>query len=210
MSTELDRVELGRFARLGGFFDRSDQGTASNHKSYLLWLPILLVAMLAGGVLWFNYDRGGTGGEPAESATATIEAPAPPPAIAASPAPIVSSTATSSDDKPVTTADAPAQAAEPPAVNGLSIPTQYWRRGGLGSKALVTLTLRNNNDYSVKDIELLCSFARRDGSHLTDRTRTIPDTVNTKSRKTFDSMLIGFVNINASRAKCTPVAANRT
>jgi hypothetical protein len=33
--------------------------------------------------------------------------------------------------------------------------------------------------------------------------------VNMKSRRTFAHMLVGFVNVNASRAKCAPVAANR-
>src|SRR5262249_827692 len=43
-----------------------------------------------------------------------------------------------------------AQAApvEPPAVNGLKISSQSWRRGGLGSKALITFTLRNDNPYA--------------------------------------------------------------
>jgi len=41
---------------------------------------------------------------------------------------------------------------ETAAVDGLKISSQYWRRGGLGSKALVTFTLRNSNDYAVKDI----------------------------------------------------------
>lgn len=39
-------------------------------------------------------------------------------------------------------------------VDGLKISSQYWRRGGLGSKALVTFTVRNGNDYAVKDIEI--------------------------------------------------------
>jgi hypothetical protein len=93
-------------------------------------------------------------------------------------------------------------------VDGLKISSQSWRRGGLGSKALVTFTLRNGNDYAVKDIEISCAFARRDGSHLTDRTRVIHDTVNMKSRKTFARMHVGFVNINADRAKCSLVAAS--
>jgi hypothetical protein len=97
-----------------------------------------------------------------------------------------------------------------PAIDGLRISSQSWRRGGLGSKALVTLTLRNTNDYAVKDIEIACAFARRDGSHLTDRRRVLPDIVNMRSRKTYSGMLIGFVNVNANKAKCTPVAANRT
>jgi hypothetical protein len=96
-----------------------------------------------------------------------------------------------------------------PAVDGLKISSQSWRRGGLGSKALVTFTLRNRNDYAVKDIEIACTFARRDGSHLTDRKRVIADTVNMKSRKRYAGMLVGFVNVNANKAKCSAIAASR-
>jgi hypothetical protein len=123
----------------------------------------------------------------------------------------------------VTPADtaAPAEAASPEAaspevaptelapVDGLKISSQSWRRGGLGSKALVTFTLRNANEYAVKDVEIFCSFTRRDGSHLTDRTRVIPDVVNMKSRKTFARLHVGFVNVNADRAKCSLVTASR-
>ena len=94
-------------------------------------------------------------------------------------------------------------------IDGLKISSQSWRRGGLGSKALMTFTLRNANDYAVKDVEIACSFKRRDGSHLTDRRRIIHDTVNMKSRKRYAGMLIGFVNVNANKAKCTLVTASR-
>jgi hypothetical protein len=100
--------------------------------------------------------------------------------------------------------------ADRPAIDGLKISSQTWRRGGLGSKALVTFTLRNANDYAVKDIEIACAFTRRDGSHLTDRRRVIADTVSMKSRKTYSGVLIGFVNVNANKAKCSPVTASRT
>jgi len=99
---------------------------------------------------------------------------------------------------------------EAAALNGLKISSQSWRRAGLGSNALVTFTLRNDNDYAVKDIKIACSFSRQDGGHLTDRKRLIPDAVvNMKSRKTFARMHIGFVNIHANKAKCALVAANR-
>ena len=101
-------------------------------------------------------------------------------------------------------------AAESVPVDGLKISSQSWRRGGLGSKALVTLTLRNGNDYAVKDIEITCAFARRDGSHLTDRTRVIHDTVNMKSRRIFARMLIGFVNVNANAAKCSLASCSQS
>jgi hypothetical protein len=106
---------------------------------------------------------------------------------------------------------APPETVEPARspLDGLKIISQSWRRGGLGSKALVTFTLRNANDYAVKDIEIACKFARRDGSHLTDRRRIIPDTVNMKSRKRYAGMLVGFVNVNANMAKCSVVTASR-
>ena len=106
---------------------------------------------------------------------------------------------------------APPETVEPAGspLDGLKIISQSWRRGGLGSKALVTFTLRNANDYAVKDIEIACTFARPDGSHLTDRRRVIPDTVNMKSRKRYAGMLVGFVNVNANKAKCSVVTASR-
>jgi hypothetical protein len=42
---------------------------------------------------------------------------------------------------------------------------------------------------------------------LTDRKRLLRDTVDMKSRKTFARMHIGFVNINADKAKCSLVTA---
>lgn len=104
---------------------------------------------------------------------------------------------------------APPETASRSPLDGLRITSQSWRRGGLGSKALVTFTLRNANDFAVKDIEIACTFARHDGSHVTDRRRVIPDTVNMKSRKRYAGMLVGFVNVNASQARCSVVTASR-
>jgi hypothetical protein len=110
-------------------------------------------------------------------------------------------TGTATAPEPVTVDRAP--------IDGVKIASQSWRRGGLGSKALVTLTLRNANDYPVKDIELACAFVRADGSHVTDRKRVITDTIGQKSRKTYPGMLIGFINISANKAKCSLVTASR-
>jgi hypothetical protein len=110
------------------------------------------------------------------------------------------------------TAAKPDPAAVPDAVtlNGLTISSQSWRRGGLGSNALFNFTVRNTNDYAVGDIEVACTFTRRDGSPLTERKRVIPDgVVDMKSRKTFARVHIAFVNINANKAKCALVAASR-
>jgi len=97
---------------------------------------------------------------------------------------------------------------QPAPVDRLKISSQSWRRGGLGSNAFVTMTLRNDNGYAVKDIGVACAFLRPNGSHLTDRSRTINDVVNMKSRKTFTRLHVGFVNVNAAKANCSLVAAS--
>src|SRR4051794_12671417 len=130
---------------------------------------------------------------PTETAPVTPAQP-PAPTLAAAPADVITVT-------PVETPPSP--------LDGLKISSQSWRRGGLGSKALVTFTLRNGNEYAVKDIEIACAFTRRDGRHLTDRKRLISDIVEMKSRKIFAKMHVGFVNVNADKAKCALVTASR-
>jgi hypothetical protein len=162
---------------------------------------LLPVAMIAALCVWaFGPPRSAGGqslGDAAPAATAQQATP-----VNAAPAP----TGAETNSTPAAQATASPEAVP---VNGLKISSQSWRRGGLGSKALVTFTLRNDNDYAVKDIEIACVFSRRDGSHLTDRKRILPDMVNMKSRRTFERLHIGFVNIYANKAKCTPIAASR-
>jgi len=171
------------------FFDRGRPCRGRLATQTVLLLSTAVIVALFG---WTLGPSGGAWGQSAPAAKA--EEAAPPP--------------TTTEPNPTGPADA-AVPAEPPPVSGLKISSQSWRRGGLGSKALITFTLRNDNDYAVKDIEIACVFSRRDGSHLTDRKRVLPDMVNMKSRKTFARLHVGFVNIYANKAKCIPIAASR-
>jgi hypothetical protein len=100
--------------------------------------------------------------------------------------------------------------AQPTPLDRLKLSARSWHRGGLGSNAQLSFTLRNGNDYAVKDIAIACAFIRRDGRHLTDRTRLVPGIVEMRRRKSFERLHIGFVNVNASKAKCALVSASRS
>jgi hypothetical protein len=179
----------------GAFSGRPENATFGYFRLAYVFVPAALIVSLAAWVLF-----AGEAVKPAESRPvqlAAIVEPAVSPRVA--PMPEAFNPPTASGEAIVPEERAP--------VDALRISSQYWRRGGLGSNALVTFTLRNGNDYAVKDIEITCAFSRRDGSHLTDRTRMIHDTVNMKGRRTFAHLHVGFVNINASKAKCSPVAA---
>ena len=180
------------------WFDRARRlGRSHLVTQAAVLLPVIAIAGLTGWTMLSSPTsaRSQAGGQATATTSTTHDAAAPQQSAALETAPAVSPGAAPTD---------------PSAVNGLKISSQSWRRGGLGSNALVTFTLRNDNNYAVKDIEIACAFSRQDGSHLTDRKRIIPDAVvNMKSRKTFAQMHIGFVNVYANKAKCAPIAANR-
>jgi hypothetical protein len=197
MSAGLLRIESAGPAEGGGFSGRPKSRLFNNK---LIWLPVILVVA---AVAWKMFSEDAAG--PAKGQTVGAANFATPASIQPSPLSDTDLASSASESGSAPAAGPP----EVPPVNGLRISSQSWRRGGLGSKALVTFTLRNDNDYAVGDIGLLCSFTRADGSPVTERRPTIRDTVKMKSRKTFARMHVGFINITASRAKCTLLSASR-
>lgn len=189
MNARLDRIGLGRLAGTGERVARAVTNASVSFGRSLLWL---LAAIIAGCGIWMLLPLSkGNSAEPARNDLAAVEVPP------------------SGDVSPLAS---PASKEKGPAaveLGRLRISSQTWRRGGLGSKALVTFTLRNDNDYAVKDVEIVCAFMRRDGSHLTERSRLLADLVGMKSRRTFAHVPVGFVNVNADQAKCSLAAARR-
>lgn len=183
----------------GKYSAYSDGMGASRFRAAVGWLPTVVVIAAGACLLPYFVAKQDTTRPVAlasvEPATATVGF-----AKEASSAPKAASF-----DSSVLEAIVPEQ---PAPVDGLKISSQSWRRGGLGSNAFVTMTLRNNNEYTVKDVGISCAFLRPDGSHLTDRTRLLPGAINMKSRKTFVRLHVGFVNVNAAKAKCSLLAAS--
>ena len=197
MSAGLFPIQSAGAADSGGF---SGRPRARHLKNKLIWLAVIVVVAAAAWKMFSGHAarpaEGQTVGRTNVATTASIR-----------PSPL-------SDTDPALSASrfgtAPAAVpTEAAPVEGLKISSQSWRRGGLGSKALVTFTLRNDNDYAVAELGLLCSFSRADGSPVTERRQTIHDTVNMKSRKTFARVHVGFVHVNANRAKCSLLSASR-
>jgi hypothetical protein len=185
----------------GGFSDRPAKAAIRPFAARLFWPPVLVIAGIGVWMLLSRADNH-VRSQPvamADAATAPIQ-----PVRLSDPNPALDASQFNSAVAPAESA--PAEAAP---LDGLKISSQSWRRGGLGSKALITLTLRNDNSYAVGDIGMLCSFSRDDGSPVTERRHTIHDTVGTKSRKTFARVHVGFINVTAAKAKCSLLSASR-
>lgn len=205
MSIGLDHFDMSHLVRIGSGFPVWPRRPSMRWGRPLSFvLPVILIAGAVG--VWLILpatESDGADGDPAPQVT--------PASVQPSPAPDDADSGIQSDPAgPMTpTGQQPAAMSEPPPMAGLRISGQSWRRGGLGSNAQASFTLRNDNSYAVKDIEIACAFARRDGSHLTDRKRIIPVTVDPKARKRFARLHVGFVNIHANRINCSVVAASR-
>jgi hypothetical protein len=102
-----------------------------------------------------------------------------------------------------------AETSEAVDLHRVSLSRQSFRRGGMGSRAMMTFTVRNANAYDIKDLELLCAFRSRDGRYATERRKLVAETIAMKSRKAFPMTLVGHVNLRAERAKCALVTASR-
>jgi hypothetical protein len=173
-------------------------GMSANHlRTAVGWLPIAVILTAAAWLL-LSHAREQAATGPTQLALAAVQT---------KPNPIRATVGLAKESSFDSMTSEAIVSEQPAPVDGLKISSQSWRRGGLGSNALVTMTLRNDNSYAVKDIDIACVFSRQDGSHLTDRSRLIPDAINMKSRKTFVRLHVGFVNVNAAKVKCSPVAA---
>ena len=196
----LDSTGISEHANLGweNHSDRADSMSANDLRTAVGWLPIALIVAVAGWIgLSYAWEQATT--KPIRLASAVVQAK-----------PVATDATVGLAKEPLfNSLTSEAIVPEQPApVDRLTISSQSWRRGGLGSKAFVTLTLRNDNGYAVKNVDIACAFSRPDGSHLTNRSRTIGDVINMKSRKTFVRLHVGFVNVNAAKAKCLPVSAS--
>jgi hypothetical protein len=185
----------------GNQADSADGMIASHLRAAVGWLPIVVILTAAGWLL-LSHAWEQAGSQPVHLAAAQAKSVTGSSAVGVT---TVGLAEVPSFDPRTSEAIVPEQ---PAPVDRLTISSQSWRRGGLGSNAFVTMTLRNDNGYAVKDIDIACAFSRPDGSHLTDRSRMIHEVINMKSRKTFVRLHVGFVNVNAAKAKCTLLAAS--
>lgn len=204
MNAGLFHIQSTWLADSSGGFSDSRPKTAKPFAAKLVWLPVLVIAGIG---VWMVFSRADNNVRSQPVATANFATAPPIQSVRLSePNPALDASQFNSAVAPAEFESAPAEAAP---VDGLKISSQSWRRGGLGSKALITFTLRNDNNYAVGDIGMLCSFSRNNGSPVTERRHTIRDTVKMKSRKTFPGVHVGFINITAAKAKCSLLSASR-
>ena len=83
------------------------------------------------------------------------------------------------------------------AVNKMS-----WTKGGFGAVALVSLTLKNNNEVAVQDIGVTCHFTGESGTEINSSDKTLYVSIAPGKARTEKTVNFGFIDPQAASAWC--------
>jgi hypothetical protein len=84
-----------------------------------------------------------------------------------------------------------------------------WKLGGFDNVILATFTVKNGNDFDVKDLRVRCEAFGKSGTRIDRNTRTVFDVVKAKGTKKLPEMNLGFVNSQAAKLACDIVGFER-
>lgn len=77
-----------------------------------------------------------------------------------------------------------------------------WKDGGFGNVLIANFTIRNNNDFEIKDVTITCEHHAKSGTSLGFSTKTIYDVFSPKKEKTIKLFNMGFMNSQTEKTSC--------
>lgn len=107
----------------------------------------------------------------------------------------------------------PEAAQQPRAAEAKVLPVEVtdfsWVTGGFGSIMLLNLSIRNNQDYPVKDIVIRCTHYAPSGTQIDENTRTLYERISAHGTISEYKFNMGFVHSQADRSRCRVVGHSR-
>lgn len=96
---------------------------------------------------------------------------------------------------------------QPSPESNISIKNLNWTRGGFGSVMLVTFTLKNENHYNVRDVQIKCDLSGKSGTVIGSVEQTIFERL--VDTKTFSDVNMGFIPGQTNSVNCSVLSAKR-
>lgn len=88
------------------------------------------------------------------------------------------------------------------AYRGVVLKKSSATKEGFGTVFVGTFTIKNENAYAVKDIEITCEHYGRRGMKLSTTSKTIHDALKAGQTRTFRDVNVGFISDQAERYSC--------
>ncbi|MGD0217506.1 MAG: hypothetical protein ABSC45_08370 [Desulfobaccales bacterium] len=86
------------------------------------------------------------------------------------------------------------------ALGKVKITAFRWRTGGFGTVMLADFTIKNNNDFDIKDIAIKCTDYAKSGTIIDYNDRIIYDVIKAGQTRTFRNFNMGLVHNQAEKS----------
>ena len=77
-----------------------------------------------------------------------------------------------------------------------------WSKIGFDDIMEANFIVKNDSDYSVKDLEITCQHTANSGTKIDSNTRTIYEIVKPHSTRRFPKFNMGFIHSQATSSAC--------
>jgi hypothetical protein len=77
-----------------------------------------------------------------------------------------------------------------------------WTRGGFDTVMMLDFTIRNENDFAVKDVTFKCTHYGPSGTRIDDNTRTLYERIPAHSSISRQQFNMGFFHSQTSSSSC--------
>jgi hypothetical protein len=84
----------------------------------------------------------------------------------------------------------------------VTIAAYNWTKGGFDSVMMLDFTVRNDNDYAIKDVTIRCEHSAKSGTNIVSNTRTIYERVPAHGALSKSKFNMGFIHSQIDTSSC--------
>jgi hypothetical protein len=89
-----------------------------------------------------------------------------------------------------------------PKTNQVTMTQVRWTRGGFDTVMMLDFTIRNDNDFAVKDISFKCTHYGPSGTRIDSNSRTLYERIPAHSSISRQQFNMGFFHSQTSSSSC--------
>ncbi|MEA2100124.1 MAG: hypothetical protein U9P72_08340 [Campylobacterota bacterium] len=84
----------------------------------------------------------------------------------------------------------------------ISITKKGWNKSGLGNYFNMSFIIKNESNYSIKNIKIKCDYYASDNVKIGTNYKRVDDTVKSNSSRLFNNLTMGYINAQAKTLRC--------
>ncbi len=96
-----------------------------------------------------------------------------------------------------------------PSTQSVTMTDFYWVKGGFDTVMMLDFTIRNDNNYAVKDFTIKCEHSSPSGTRIDQNTRTVYERLSAHESRSWQRFSMGFIHNQVFKSNCKVVDYRR-